>query len=258
MAKAKRKWVDRKRSGHRSQPNSAATLNPSTSQRIASFDALRGFAIALMIVDHIAGMLFTVNIEWSSIRMLTRLSMPLFAVLMGYFLRPDRPLPKRRLGWVALACGLVSLSYIPMYHEFEILGSLLVANALFYLSGHRFVFLAGAILIAPWDPSAVLFDYPLGIVTAFAATGFLYRQRGFVPAMAVASLCVPVSLWIAPPTAYVVYFLPVAILLMELATKFPHVTLPGLNWLGRHPLIAYVTQHYCVLALAGLLGKMNN
>ncbi len=257
MAKAKRKRVDRKTTSHRPQPDSATPLNPSACHRIASFDALRGLAIALMIVDHIAGMLFTVNIEWNSIRMLTRLSMPLFAVLMGYFLRPDRPLPKQRLGWVALACGLVSLSYIPMYREFEILGSLLVANALFYITGRRFVFLVSAILIAPWDPSAMYFDYPLGIVTAFVATGFLYRQRGIGAAMLASLLCVVMTYWIPPPTAYVIYFLPIAVLLMELATRFGHLTLPGLNWLGRHPLIAYVAQHYCVLAVAGMLGKLN-
>ncbi len=92
MVKAK------KRKTVRQSQTTRQRLDRSTSRgnRLRGLDAVRGLAIVLMIVDHVAGILFDLPIEVDNVRMLTRLSMPLFSVLMGYFLAA----PKKSIGIV--------------------------------------------------------------------------------------------------------------------------------------------------------------
>ena len=61
----------------------SATAFEAASSRNYCLDSLRGLAIVLMIVDHVAGILYGQNIGESWIRFATRLSMPLFCVLTG-------------------------------------------------------------------------------------------------------------------------------------------------------------------------------
>lgn len=222
------------------------------SARSPALDSLRGLAILLMIVDHVAGNLFSINIQLDSIRFWTRLSMPLFAVLMGYFFR-SRPLNRRRITQVAVACLLVNLSYVWMYRELEILASLLCAQVLFLGMGPRFVWLALAICLAPWDPSSQWFDYPLTIVCSFVAVGKLLRERGTLWAASVASLMLPMTAVIPGHTAYLLYFLTPAVLLVAVAQQRCSWTLPGLQRIGTYPLSIYVIQHYVIWAIASLV-----
>ena len=55
-------------------------------KRNTAIDALRGFAILLMAVDHLSSLILYQQIGLDSIRLPTRLAEPLFVLLFGYFL----------------------------------------------------------------------------------------------------------------------------------------------------------------------------
>jgi surface polysaccharide O-acyltransferase-like enzyme len=224
-----------------------------SSVRVHSLDALRGLAILLMIIDHVSGILFSVNIEYTSIRFWTRLSMPLFAVLMGYFFHSDRPTNYRRVGQIAFACVLVNILYVLHYGELEILASLLCAYLLFVAMRSYFAFAFLLIFLAPWDISARLFDYPLAIVIPCTALGTLQRKSGWRWAATNSLLALPVILWMPDHTQYVLYFVPPAVLLIAGAVHFRNLRLAPLEFLGRYPLTVYVVQYLLIFAIAAAM-----
>ena len=102
MAKQSRRTRQRPIPAARRETPSSRTVKPPRT-RLHSLDALRGLAIVLMIVDHVCGILLSINIEFAGVRFWTRLSMPLFAVLMGYLFDTQRPVGS--LKRLASSCG---------------------------------------------------------------------------------------------------------------------------------------------------------
>lgn len=221
--------------------------------RVQSLDALRGIAILLMIIDHVSGILLKVNIEYTSIRLWTRLSMPLFAVLMGYFLVAERPPNFRRLGHVVFACLLVNVTYVRLYSELEILASLLCAGLLFLVMRTKFAFAYLFIFLAPWDISAEIFDYPLALVIPCVALGYIVRKFGWLWGVINSLFALPLILWMEGPTQLVLYFLLPAVLLVAGAARLQKLRLYPLEFLGRYPLTIYVVQYYVIFSIAALL-----
>ena len=204
--------MGKKSSGKKKKQNlrkakSAAKLETASS-RNHCLDSLRGLAILLMIVDHVAGIIYGQNIGESWIRFATRLSMPLFCVLAGYFVgsrflalasaakekkakaSKDRiqqvaywqTVPWNRLGHVALAAAVLNYAYYQIYGQLEILCSLLVCYLLMYgLRSFFAIALLGFLLfqvesqqvVSPSYDSRLLFDYPVSVVASCVAVGFV-------------------------------------------------------------------------------------
>lgn len=241
-------------------PRSAGPKRSAGAKRSAGLDALRGAAIVLMIVDHLAGMLMDVRIEYSSVRFWTRLSMPLFCVLMGYFLNPHKRHSLTRYAQIAAAAVAINVLYLWVYGELEILASLLVAYTLFLLTGRYFVVFAAAALLYAVDPSPRLFDYPLTIVVSFVAQGMILRQLGGQAALVSGCLLASGIAWVGMGNPHDVnhllfYFILPATGLVYLASRYPDKRIVGLDWMGRHPLTAYLVQYYIVFAIYFWLGK---
>lgn len=235
-----------------------------------------------MIVDHIAWQFFDVLIAPGTVRFWTRLSMPLFCVLMGYFLasrwsatglaasgrasketeRPGPVLNWSRLGQIALAAAVLNVFYYTRYGQLEILASLLVSYGVFAVftasGGQRWFGLAAlAVFGFDLDPTRIavregreLFDFPISVVVAIVAIGAILRNHGAILAV-VSSLAMLAASWIvAPPTVYVIWFVPLAVLLVVLGERFTKVQVPALEQIGRYPLTIYTAQYLLLFLLA--------
>ena len=229
-------------------------------------DSLRGLAIVLMVIDHAAGLIGSWSITDSSVRTAMRLSMPLFAVLMGYFLRPNASwipeggLRRSRLAQIGLAAVLVNLVFYPMYGCVDILCSLFLVAIMARVAGRVFPVLVVAALAYPIDPTdgwptAGWMDFPLTIVLAFVALGNLYATAGRTVALIAAAaltLFYPVAASATPGSVSPLLFLFVfpACVLLVIAERFPRASIPGLETCGRNPLKAYVIQYYVIVAIA--------
>lgn len=237
-------------------------------ERNAFLDSLRGLAILLMIVDHIAWLFSDVAIELGTVRFVTRLSMPLFCVLMGYFLVPRSSRSAtfwRRTGQLALAAVAVNAVYAVLYEQLEILACLVVCCLLFALIGKWFwvcifaswfVSIEQEFLVSPVEPSLPLFDFSLAAVATCVASGILLREHGVRWA---AAGWIPVLLSIptvTPPTVYVLYFLPLAVALVAWGASQPALAVPLLGLMGRFPLRIYVAQYAVLLAISRILVSM--
>lgn len=246
-------------------PNSDGSLLQDGVQRNGALDSLRGLAIVLMVLDHIAGIWFGLGIQDSVIRFGTRLAMPLFCVLMGYFLMPDRRWEAKK-AWrrpvqIFLAAVLVNLVFWPYYGSIEILGTLLLAYLVFLASGRWFWLSVLVIAAYPVDPLRIWFDFPPTLVIAFVAQGMVLRRFGIVAAMASGAWLGAGTLWIdslepgGVNQRLCLFILP-ATLLVYLGESVPNKSVPGLEWLGRHPLSVYVTQYYIVFTVAYLMAYL--
>jgi len=218
-----------------------------------------------MIIDHAAGLIGGWSISDSTVRIATRLSMPLFAILMGFFLRPraawipEAGVHRSRIVQIAVAALLVNLVFYPMYGCVDILCSLLLVAVIARLAGKTFPILVIAALAYPIDPTdgwptAGFMDFPLTIVLGFASLGNLYATRGRRVALIVAAILTlfyPVAAMATPGSVSPLLFLFVfpACVLLAVAERFPHFKIPGLETLGRHPLKAYVIQYYAIVAI---------
>ncbi|MEM8732910.1 MAG: hypothetical protein AAGG44_01720, partial [Planctomycetota bacterium] len=104
----------------------------------------------------------------------------------------------------------------------------------------------------PWDLSRGWFDYPLTIVISSMAVGAIMR-RGPMLGLGVAVATAGVLLatraftgeheWITAPSVYVLIAQAFAAILVALAIEKSEVRIPGLTWMGTHPLLIYV-GHY--------------
>ena len=100
-------------------PKSGAAA--AAAHRNPRFDALRGLAIALMVLDHVAMILWKLQLE-SDIRSMTRLAEPLFVVLFGYLLYGRTRARLGTRGLQLLAAALVSNAlFYPAYHTLSLI-----------------------------------------------------------------------------------------------------------------------------------------
>ncbi|CAN0487713.1 unnamed protein product, partial [Hapterophycus canaliculatus] len=155
--------------------------------------------------DHAVGLIGGWSISESPVRIAMRLSMPLFAVLMGYFLRSPRILTgkesttldiesllQNRWVQIGFAAALVNLVFFPAYQCLDILCSLLLAAIIARLSGGAFPWFVLVVAVFPIDPTdgwpqLGWMDFPLSIVVGFVALGNLQARYGHKAALIVAA-----------------------------------------------------------------------
>jgi hypothetical protein len=255
MAKL-RKRKPRPKSPAQNRPNLASREPGNTADqpdRNACLDTLRGFAVVLMVLDHVAGMIFLEQLPWSPIRLATRLSMPLFCLLMGYFLNPARRRIGRRFWEICVAAILLNAVFWPLYQRIEILGSLLIAYLLFLLSGWLFPIFVLSIFLYGDDHLAKWLDYPPTIVVSFVAQGMISRRFGLLTSSVTGAILSAVGLAIATyqPEGFnhlLCYFVLPATWLVHFGSRHSTFRIPGLD--------CYVAQYYLLfLILYGILDR---
>ena len=250
--------------------------------RSVALDALRGFAIVLMIVDHVADLWLDHSIRDSWTRTATRLAMPLFCVLMGYFLRRPPPNEKastrtneqteerawfasirtsnRRLFEIVLASFLANLLFYPHYGVLEILAGLSVAWIAHRFVGPFFVVLVAAIALYPLDPLTRVFDFPITLVLAFVAQGTVLRRFGIAAALITGLGFAAAAFWIwqLQPRGVnhllAAFALPATGLVAGMARVRDAPTwMRPLAVVGRYPLSIYVGQYYVITVLGEII-----
>ncbi|MCS5637910.1 MAG: TraX family protein [Myxococcota bacterium] len=236
-----------------SDPAPAATATPARNPR---FDALRGLAIALMVLDHVAMILWKLQID-SEVRSVTRLAEPLFVLLFGYLLygRPRARLGTR--GLQLLAAALVSNAlFYPAYHSLDILVTFLGVLLIFAALGNRLMVLVPLVVLLPWDPTRSILDYPLFMVLGQAAFGMAlhHRQGAWWGAWAGAAVLGAAALLLDGPHRLEVVLTGLAALALLAARRWPGQALPGLDFIGRHPLSIYALQFPVIFGLGIGLG----
>lgn len=223
---------------------------PAPKQRNHCLDAIRGLAIVLMIVDHAADLLFEIGIQPMSIRMPTRLSMPLFSILMGYFLAGSKQVNWNRFFQLMAATAIVNIAYFSIRSQVEILASLLVCYCLFLALRSFFVLLLPVAFFFVLDPSTNYFDFSLSVVVGCVAQGMVLRQFGVRAAVSTAMVLLVATMVVSPPTQYVLYFVLPATLMIAWGISQPNRSVPLLSTTGRFPLTIYVAQYYVLIALS--------
>ena len=238
----------------------SATSSPAPAKeapvRNARFDALRGLAIALMVVDHVAMILWKFQLD-SDVRSVTRLAEPLFVLLFGYLLygRPRARLGTRSLQLLAAALVSNALFY-PAYHSLDILVTFLGVLLVFAALGNHLMFLVPLVLLLPWDPTRVIFDYPLFIVLGQTAFGMAlrHRQGTWWGAWAGAAILGVAFLVLDGHHRLEIGLTGIAALALLAARRWPGQALPGLDFLGRHPVSIYALQFPVIFGLGIGLG----
>lgn len=220
--------------------------------RNATLDSLRGLAIGLMIVDHVAGVFFSVDIAPDTLRFLTRLSMPLFAILMGFFLASSTKTNWKRLLQLGGASAAMNILYYYVYEELEILASLLVCYLGYLALGRNFVWCFVGAYFFLQDPSRELFDYSISVVATCVAQGVIVRRFGWPIAAFAGLLILPAAWFVTAPTQYALFFILPASMLVAAGQASPRWAVPGLETLGRYPLTAYLTQYAIILGWKAL------
>lgn len=224
------------------------------SSRNASLDVLRGLAILLMIIDHIAYFIYDIPIAPTTIRILTRISMPLFCALMGYFLVSKTEINWHRFYQLCLATLAINLVFFTKLHKLEILASLLVCYAAYIALRNWLCLAVVAVYFSPLDPLAAWFDYPLPIVLSCVAQGMVLRQYGWRVA-SISGVVVTLGVLVVSSLAgLALYTILPATLLIAWASRYPRVDwakfkIRWLETLGRYPLTAYLVQYFIVFAI---------
>ncbi len=219
-----------------------------------------------MVVDHVSGILANVPISPNTIRFGTRLSLPLFAVLIGYFMgkqqRRDHgsgpnealrfDLGNQRLvrfGQILLAAVITNALTFQFLGKLEILASFAVVYGFYFFLGRHIQWLILALPLYAYDPSLDYFDYPVLLVASLVAIGTVLANRSLGVALLLSLVMVAVATpLIPPPSIYVVWFLPAALAIVAAARQWPELQNRWLSALGRIPLTAYVCQ-YAVIVL---------
>ncbi len=244
--------------------NTQKRLPPPT--RNAAIDTLRGFAIVLMVIDHVADLWLGQSIGDSPIRWMTRLAMPLFCVLMGYFLPADRNWRLRRFVEIAATAVLVNAIFYPAYGCLDILCSLLIAGIVGTACGRFFPMFVLVAVLYPVDPTPAWpsggpMDFPLSLVLSFVALGSLHARYGRKTAGLASTILTAFyfpAVVLTPGSVSPLLFLFVlpATLLLCWAERYPKISIPGLEELGRNPLKSYAIQYYFIFGASIALARL--
>ncbi|HBJ36457.1 MAG TPA: hypothetical protein DDZ51_17245 [Planctomycetaceae bacterium] len=241
--------------------------------RNAALDSVRGLAIVLMIVDHVAVISFDIPIGTDNVRLVTRLALPLFAIVFGFFLiDPSLSLSQRktttkvaapnRSTWAAfrrpaqilVAAFAANLLFVPEYGRLEILVSFLACSLLYLVLGRYFIAMLLAVVLFQYDPTLNLLDYPLTLTASLVAIGMVLRLYGFQKAILAAAVVTVAGLAAVPaPPLFVLLFAIPATCIVALASVSPELSVRWLALLGRYPLTTYVTQYYILFGARWLM-----
>lgn len=255
----------------------ASIRNPATATtgrvRNAALDSVRGLAIVLMIVDHIAVISFDIAIGVDNVRLLTRLALPLFAILFGFFLiaTPTQPstakaaskmaLPKqgnwaafRRPAQLLFAAIAANVLFVPEFGRLEVLASFLACSLLYFVMRRYFVVMLLAVILFQQDPTALFLDYPLTLTASLVGIGMVLRLYGFQNAILATTVVILAGLAVVPtPPLFVLLFAMPATCIVALASVSPELSVAWLAFLGRYPLTTYVAQYYILFGARWLM-----
>ncbi len=223
--------------------------------------------MVLMVVDHVSGILANVPISPNTIRFGTRLSLPLFAVLIGYFMSKqassvcvsssnktvrleDRKKRLVRFGQILLAAAIANALTFQVLGKLEILASFAVVYGFYFVLGRHIQWLILALPFYAYDPSLDYFDYPVLLVASLVAAGAMLVARPLWVALLMSVVMIAIGTPLIPtPSIYVVWFLPPALLMVAAASQWPELQNRWLAALGRIPLTAYVCQYAVIMLI---------
>lgn len=138
--------------------------------RWVALDALRGLAIVLMMVDHVA---LVYGAPFGVREIITRLAMPLFMLLAGYLWRPG--LRMRHLDLIVAAALSVPLSWLIGSDTVPILVVLVLVLPLMELA-HRYpLALLVLAIVQPITWPIAWYGYQPGAILALLIVGHLMR-----------------------------------------------------------------------------------
>lgn len=248
-----------------STPSQVKGVNWLLPGRSLGMDMFRGTAILLMIVDHVFGIWFDHSISHSPIRMLTRLSMPMFMVLAGYLLaRSEGRIRPQRWMEIAFSAVAVNALVFPYFQRIDILGSFLVVLIMTHFLGKQAWVLTFGILIqgVMKDPSGAWFDYPISLIMTPVGIGFAYQRFGFRLGLLAALFPLLGLAWISDHTSLSLLAIPLAYLLLvqvqflersltwlRSASQWAWSPLTWIRVMGQYPLRIYVAQYQLILLL---------
>ena len=233
----------------------------SKAKRKPAFDVLRGSAIVLMVIDHVAHALDYL-IEPTNIRIVTRLSMPLFAILMGYFLVKSQRTNYLRLLQLGIAAVFMSWVTTRAFGQAEILAALFCSAIIFHLTKPIFPIFVVAAFIFAFDPTnagsglewlPITFDYPLTICLSCVALGAVVARCHAVIAIIAAALVAAAGWIVPPPSAYVLIASLPATALLVIASNYGAISIwrskfaTWLGFCGRYPLSIYIVHYVAVI-----------
>ncbi len=203
-------------------------------------DALRGFAILLMVVDHAALFLFHLPVS-HPLRVATRLAEPLFVAVFASLLFPRSTLSlHRRLSLILSSALITNMFFYPATGRLDVLASFSIAYALRILFPSLLPKLFWLILLYPLDPTRAFLDYP--------ATLFLSQVAFFLPPTPRKAVFLTLFSSLTGVHSLTAITTPLAALLLKHRALFPPLSL--LVWAGQRPLLIY-TLHLPVLIVLG-------
>jgi hypothetical protein len=248
----------------RDKPSGHPSAN--VEKRNPYLDSLRAISILVMVADHAAGILWRIPLDYGTVRFATRISMPIFVILMGYLLAtrktqvaPDAEPAKRhkRLLQILMAATAVNLLYFPIFGTFDILVTLAICQLVYWAAKEKFVFAWFAVFFFPVDPTIGILDYPLSLILSLTAQGMIICQRGLkIGVVSGGLLTMAIWLFADKPSLLIFPFVLPATLLVGMAAKSIGLSFPALAKLGQYPLTIYVVQYYLLFAVAALMGAI--
>ncbi len=215
-------------------------------------DLLRGFAVLLMVIDHI--FFFILHLPFFPFRIPTRLAMPLFAMVCGYLI-PFRSYKSIKRGaTILLICALLLVPVdLYLHTSFTLLFSFAIALPFWKMFEKNYPFILLVLLIISFfDFSRVLIDYgiasPLFLIGVGANARKAKKEMFLLLCFAfVLSLCLSPFGWM--PWEFLAA--PFAFTLMVLC-EFNQITNRLIEFFGRHALSIYVT-HFFIIAFIRML-----
>ena len=202
-----------------------------------------------MIIDHVAAIWFSVINGPSTLRHITRLSMPLFCILSGYLLPLSQPRSWKRLGETGLVSLAVNAITYPIFKRIEILGSLIPCYLIHRIAPKGSWIMVAGILFYQVDPTKGILDYPLSLVATCVGVGMVYRRFGGWGGLAGVALAICGLDWVKAPDAHSIIAILPATGLLWLANRLPDVRQKALEFLGKWPLAIYLIQYYFIVAV---------
>lgn len=145
--------------------------------RISTIDSLRGLAIIIMFIDHIALFLFNIDIEFLGVRFFTRIAEPMFAIIFGFLLF-DRSYDRvvNRLKEIVIVALVLNIILFSFSSKYEILVCFAIFQIIYILFGNFSKYLSFLIIFYSYDFTRSFLDYPLSIFIFQASAGMLLKD----------------------------------------------------------------------------------
>ena len=223
-------------------------------KRISSIDFLRGLAILLMFIDHIAYFVFHEDITITNIRLITRFAEPLFVLIFALFLDRDRKSLLKSFAVILAVSLIINLFAYGMFtNHLEVLASFLVCLAVQLLFPGIWPYLVLLALMVAVDPSGLVLDYPLTVVLSQVALVKAYKQDRklsflMLPVFLLGSLVAPHSFNLT-----LLFTIP-SLLVIDFCLRNRGFKNSLINFIGQRPMLFYALQYLVAGGIVVALG----